>query len=261
MSDVLLIDIPKFQVNFENGKNYGTIGKKKRENLSEALYNASRRFCMYCYTRIQIDNCRTGHFEHGIEKNISLKKLKNCVPDIGISCSICNDKYKKYNEKERRPKKEIIEQFEKEQCVKNCTQECPAFLKLKQEYVQNEKAHIILQPSGIKGEDTGQELLLQYDVLETKFIPNQKYAYSEKEKKFIWDHINRFHLNAEEDKTKQLIRFVEDIIDKDGQYAKVDYNNLIVELFVEQVLKGRTKDEILKICKLIYSYSLSKFRT
>lgn len=261
MADALMIDIPKFQVTFEPNKKYGYSGKTRKENLCDALYRASKYYCMYCYSRIQIDNHRSGQLEHGIEKNISLKKLKECVPDIGLACSICNDKYKRYQEKYRIPTKKVIEEFEKEPCIENCTVECKAFLKLKRDYIRNEKAHIILQPAGVTGEDTKQELLLQYDVLETEFIPSRKYDYSEAEKKFIWDHINRFHLNTAEDKTKQLIHFIEDVIEHDGRYTKVEYNNLIVELFVEQVLSGKTQEEILKICSLIYSYSFSKFRT
>lgn len=102
---------------------------------------------------------------------------------------------------------------------------------------------------------------MQYDVLETEFIPSQAYEYAVCENIFILDHINRFHLNAEEGKTKQLIHFIEDTIECDGHYTKVEYNNMIVALFVEQILDGKTQEEILKICKLIYSYSFSKFRT
>lgn len=261
MIDILMINIPKFEVIFENGKKYGYSGKRKKENLTNVLYDASKQYCMYCYTRIQIDNRRLGQLEHGIEKNILFEKLTDCVPDIGLSCNNCNSRYKRNQEKERIPEENVIKEFKKEQCEQDCVQECTAFQKLKKEYLRNDKAHIILQPSGVRGEDTEQELLLQYDVLETEFIPSRKYNYSENEKLFVRDHINRFHLNAEGDKTKQLIHFIKDTIERDGYYTKVEYNNLIVELFVEQVLNGKTQDEILKICRLIYSYSFSKFRT
>lgn len=81
---------------------------------------------------------------------------------------------------------------------------------------------------------------MQYDVLETEFIPSQAYEYAACENIFILDHINRFHLNAEEGKTKQLIHFIEDIIECDGHYTKLEYNNMIVALFVEQILDGKT---------------------
>lgn len=83
MADILMIDIPKFQVDFEWDKEYGYLGDTKRSNLYDALYSASKCYCMYCYTRIQIDNRRTGQLEHAIEKNISLQKLTDCVPNIG----------------------------------------------------------------------------------------------------------------------------------------------------------------------------------
>lgn len=261
MADVLTINIPKFQVIFEKGKEYGYYGKNRKENLSNALYSASKQYCMYCYTRIQIDNRRSGQLEHGIEKNILPEKLTDCVPNIGLACGNCNSKYKRYQEKDRVPKENVISEFKKEQCEKNCMQECVAFQRFKNEYLKSDKAHIILQPSGVIGEDTKQELLMQYDVLETEFIPSQKYEYSENEKIFILDHINRFQLNAEGGKTKQLIHFIEDTIECDGHYTKVECNNLIVELFIEQFLNGKTQKEILKICTLIYSYSFSKFRT
>lgn len=262
MADLLMIDIPKFRVDFETDREYGYTGTIEKENLKDALYKAGKQYCMYCYTRIQIDNRRMGHLEHGIEKNISPDKLTDCVPDIGLACSICNDKYKRYQEKERRPEKSVITEFEKNKlCKKNCINECSAFLKLKKEYLRNEKAHIILQPSGVKGEDSDEELLLQYDVLEAEFIPSRSYRYSQNEKNFIQDHINRFHLNTADDKTRQLIYFIQDTIEHDGKYPDIEYNNMIVELFVEQVLTGKTQEEILKICRLIYSYSFSKFRT
>lgn len=261
MADVLMIDIPKFYVEFEKDKEYGYSEKAKKANLCDALYTASKQYCMYCYTRIQIDNCRAGQLDHGIEKNISPDKLTDCVPNIGLACVNCNGKFKRYQENNRVPKETVIKEFEKVHCTKNCTQECVFFLRLKEKYLKNEKAHIILQPSGVKGDNTKQELLLQYDVLETEFIPSKKYKYSENEKKFILDHIKRFHLNAVGDKTRQLIHFIEDTIEQDGHYTKVEYNNLIVELFVKQVLSGKTQEEVLKICTLIYSYSFSKFRT
>lgn len=132
---------------------------------------------------------------------------------------------------------------------------------LKNSYLKKKEAHIILQPEGVVGEDTGEKLLLQYDVLEAKFIPNTSVEYSMKEIQFIEDHIERFRLNAKEEKSRQLIRFVEDTIEKEGNYTKIDYNNMIVELFVTQVLKNRSQKEILKLCKLIYTISCVKFNT
>lgn len=258
--NLLLIDIPKFEI--EYGEEELSYTKKKgKENLNKVLYEASRQYCMYCYSRIQIDNRRFGHLEHAIERMISPEKLTNCIPNIGLSCGYCNDKYKKRHEKSRKPDNEVLAQFEKAECKDNCKAVCREYQDLKKNYLSKDGAQIILQPLGVVGEETGLELLLQYDILEGKFIPSQNKPYSEKEKSFIWDHINRFHLNEKQERTRQLIRFVEDTIEHNGEYSKLEYNNLIVELFVKQVLQGKKREEILKICRLIYSYSFVKFST
>ena len=38
----------------------------------------------------------------------------------------------------------------------------------------------------------------------------------------------------------------------------MEYNHLIVELFVEK-LQGKTKEEVLKICTALYEFSVMKF--
>lgn len=261
MENITTIDIPKFQVAFEDNKKYRYTAGKGRENLKNVLYKASHNYCMYCYTRIKIDGRGEGKLEHAIEKSISPEILTECIPNIGIACGTCNEKYKRVGEKLRVPAKESVAAFEKKAaCKHTCRNVCKSYMELKQEYLREEHAHIILQPQGVVGKESGFELL-QYDALETKFIPSRKYQYTRDEKCFIQDHINRFHLNARNEKTKQLIYFIEDTIEKDGLYTKVEPNNLIVELFVEQILVGRTREEVLKICKMIYRYSFIKFAT
>lgn len=56
---------------------------------------------MYCYTRIRIDGKFYANLEHAIEKNNS-KKLVECVPNIGLACSVCNQSLKKRGENNRR---------------------------------------------------------------------------------------------------------------------------------------------------------------
>lgn len=259
--DIFLIHIPKFTVCYKE-ESYSYTKRAGRRKLMDVLYIASRQYCMYCYTRIAIDNNRSGHLEHAIEKNLSPQNLTNCIPNIGLSCGTCNDRYKKIGEKKRIPSQMVIQEFEKNcKCKENCTTECHAYKRLKATYLEQKDAHIILQPSGVYGKESGLEFFLQYDVLEAKFIPDSRFSYTEKEKSFIEDHINRFHLNTREDRTKQLILFIEDTIEREGNYSKLPYNNLIVELFVNQVLKGKTRQEVLKICKLIYSVSFMKFST
>lgn len=258
--DILVVDIPQIQVEYDE-YDYSYTRKKGRENLQKTLYRASRQYCMYCYTRIQIDERKFGHLEHAVERSISPVKLTNCIPNIGLACGYCNSKYKKVNEKARVPEQKVIEEFEKDSCQENCKNACVGYLNFRKNYLAKREAHIILQPIGVTGEESGEQLLLQYDILEARFIPAGNKAYTLSEKNFIEDHINRFHLNAKQERTKQLIRFIEDTLEHDGEYAKIEYNSLIVELFVEQILKGKTQKDIMKICKLIYSYSFIKFNT
>ncbi len=53
-----------------------------------------------------------------------------------------------------------------------------------------------MQPQGVNAADIGiakeRELKLQYDVLNSKFIPSMKEQYSEKEKNFLLHHIDMF---------------------------------------------------------------------
>ena len=258
--NMLLLDIPEFHVVYQE-EDYSYTKEKGKENLQKILYEASHNYCMYCYTRIKSDNRGWGHLEHAIEKNICQKRLINCIPNIGITCSVCNNRYKKAGERKRYPEKDIVLRFSQNECTVNCKDTCLDYQLLKNSYLKKKEAHIILQPEGVVGEDTGEKLLLQYDVLEAKFIPNTSVEYSMKEIQFIEDHIERFRLNAKEEKSRQLIRFVEDTIEKEGNYTKIDYNNMIVELFVTQVLKNRSQKEILKLCKLIYTISCVKFNT
>ncbi|MDO4556260.1 MAG: hypothetical protein Q4B70_14130 [Lachnospiraceae bacterium] len=189
------------------------------------------------------------------------EKLENCIPNIGISCVICNTRYKKVGEKNRRPSQAVIQEFSTGECSTNCVNACQKYERIKEEYLTSESAHIILQPIGVRGKDTGNKLLIQYDVLKAEFEPSNQLQYSVGEKQFIKDHINRFHLNTKEDKTRQLVRFVEDIINNNGFRSNIEYNNWIVELFVTQILENKAKDDVLKLCQLIYKISIVKFIT
>lgn len=258
----LKIEIPFFKVSFNKEVHYSATTGKGKEALKELLHGEAQGYCMYCYTRIMIDGKYTGHLEHAIEKNMSKDYLTECLPNIGVACSICNGKYKRYQEKKRMVSKDEIKKFESRiSCEDGCREPCEAYLDLKKAYLRNESSHIILQPLGVIGEESGEQMALQYDVLETEFEPSNKYAYTIKEKDFIMDHIDRFHLNDKRSKTRQLISFLEDTIEMEGKYSKREYNNMVVKLFVEQILNGKNQKEILKICSAIYAYSMLKFRT
>lgn len=120
-----------------------------------------------------------------------------------------------------------------------------------------------MQPLGVNAEDIGinakRELKLQYDVLNDMYIPSKREQYSKKEEDFLRHHIDMFGLNSTERKSTQLVKFIKDTIQKEGNYTTVDYNNQVVELFVETVLKGKNAEEILKICEKLYTYVSLKF--
>ena len=258
-TELFVLQIPKFKVDFEPDKLYGYSTEEKKKNLKEVLTKASNGYCMYCYRRIVLDRQNNGQLEHGIEKDNS-DKLIDCVSNISITCASCNTSRKKIGEKKRKLLECIVKEFEKNKCKENCLKPCDAYKKLKKEYLKNQDSQMILQPLGVDGNDTGEELELEYDVLEAKFRPSEEHGYSDGERQFIKAHIARFKLNDRQQKTEQLIKFLRDTIDNDGIYTTIEYNNLIVELFVKQ-LKGKTPEEIFKICSTIYEYSVVKFYT
>ncbi len=53
---------------------------------------------MYCYTRVRVDEKLYANLEHAIEKSNS-DKLIECVPNIGLSCPVCNQTFKRIGEK------------------------------------------------------------------------------------------------------------------------------------------------------------------
>lgn len=220
---------------------------------------------MYCYNRIKIDENDYGHLEHAIEASIAPEKLKNCIPNIGIACPKCNDKYKKVGEKQRVPSLQDIEVFKKEaDCKKEfCIKPCKAYQQLKRVYLKRSGSQFLMQPQGVNAADIGiakeRELKLQYDVLNSKFIPSMKEQYSEKEKNFLLHHIDMFCLNSVERQSTQMVKFLKDTIQNEGHYTAIEFNNHVVELFVETVLKGKNEEEILKICENLYTYVSLKF--
>lgn len=259
MDSLLVIDIPNFSVEYEDDVKYGYSSEILKRNLRNVLQKASRGYCMYCYRRIVIDGIGGGHLEHAVEKDHS-PKLEQCVPNIGIACSKCNLSYKKREQKFRIIPEKEIQAFEKGSCDENCITPCSKYLRIKSIYLDNKASHIILQPGGVLGKETKKPLRLQYDVLRSKFQASNRYEYSEQEKEFIEDHIKRFRLNDEREKTRQLVAFLKDTIDNEGYYTKMEYNHYIVELFVNE-LQGKSREDIVRVCKYLYIKAVVKFQT
>ncbi len=256
MEDFLLFEIPTFRPKYKRWKTYGYTNRKEKENLKMVLEESTNGYCMYCFSRIRVDKKLYANLEHAIEKGNS-DKLVECIPNIGISCMVCNQIFKRMGEQQRKISKDVIKQYEsKSKCSvqsrRQCTVSCSALRKLQKNYSKLTGAEIILQPMGVKGDDSGEELSLQYHVMNLEFQPaKDKHTYSDKEIAFIDAHIKRFRLNDPQFRSHQLFDFVKNVIDNHGKIPAYEYNNLIVELFKEK-LSHKSQEDVLKICKSIF---------
>ena len=259
MEDYLCLDIPPFHVSYKRWKKYGCKKAEEKENIKQALSRASGGYCMYCYSRVESDHKLQGQLEHAIEKENS-DKLVECIPNMGLACSNCNSSFKRRGERKRKQKlqREVLKQFEeKSKCSverrKQCTVPCRALRKLQESYNKMPGAEIILQPMGVKGGQSGEPLALQYNVLKMEFQPNtNQYTYSEEELSFIQKHIQRFHLNDPQYRTRQLADFLKIMIDSGGRIPQYEYNNLVVKLFADKI-RDKSQEERVAVCSRIYT--------
>lgn len=74
MSSLTILDIPSFVPQYDKSISYGYKGLNG-DNLLDLLYSATGGYCMYCYSRIDIDSKRFGQLEHSIEKMHSPIKI------------------------------------------------------------------------------------------------------------------------------------------------------------------------------------------
>lgn len=257
MDNILTLEIPKFYPRYKRREKYGYKSTKEKDNLKAVLEKSSKGYCMYCYSRMRVDGKLYANLEHAIEKKNS-EKLIECIPNIGIACPICNQVFKRKGEKKRILSLDIIQEYEnKSGCTlserKQCTVPYSALKKLQKQYNKLDEGKIILQPMGIIGDDSKENLTIQYDVMSMEFQPADSFhTYSDEEREIILTHIKRFKLNDPEFRTRQLYDFIKNIVDNNGKIPQYEYNNMIIELFCEK-LKSKTSAEILKICESIYS--------
>lgn len=177
-NDFFLLDIPDFSPSYEEKIEYG-YKNKAGKNLLELLRNISKNHCMYCYALLKSDRVDTGNLEHSIEKKLDEEHLEECVQNIALTCSHCNQSLKRTGEEERC--KKILPQIElfreKVNCSgKMCKQECDPYKELKQEY--GKVSRIILQPHGVHGINSQLKYCLQYDVknADGKYREKKKYS-------------------------------------------------------------------------------------
>ena len=257
MDNILTFEIPKFHPKYKRSEKYGYKNTKEKDNLKAVLEESSRGYCMYCYSRMRVDGKLYANLEHAIEKKNS-EKLIECIPNIGIACPVCNQVFKRKGEKKRILSSNTIQEYEsKSRCTllkrKQCTVPCFALKALQKQYNILDEGKIILQPMGIVGNDSKENLAIQYDVMNMEFQPADSFhTYSDEEREIISTHIKRFKLNDPKYRTRQLYDFIKNIIDNNGKIPRYEYNNFIIELFAE-CLKNKTSGEILKICESIFS--------
>lgn len=256
----LLLDIPDFLPNYDKDTEYG-YKNKPGENLEKLLRNTSRNHCMYCYSLLRNDRADIGNLEHSIEKNLDEKNLTECVPNIAIACPNCNQSLKRVGEKKRiDAMAKAKEDFESNlKCLgKQCKNECEKYKLIKKEYCKIAK--LILQPFGVKGEQSGLPYRIQYDVYDAEFIPSREYDYDEEDRDYIEHHISQFKLNDTGYKTKALANFVADVIEADGKYREnSEYPNYIVDLFKEKI-KDMSQEQVLHLCEQIHIKNIISFR-
>lgn len=142
-----------------------------------------------------------------------------------------------------------IENFEKIVCNDSvkCTKECSAYKIIKRVYLQKRK--IILQPMGVTVK--GHPYKIQYNLLTLTFEPSHTVDYTGAEKEFIKEHILRFNLNDSVYRTREMLKFCEDLINGDRYLRKGKYNNYIVDLFVDK-LENLDEEARIKLCSTIY---------
>lgn len=249
MEDFFVVDIPVFVPEYDKDKKYGWTNYK--DELWDLLKETTHGYCMYCYDRIWINQERRGQIEHGIEKKNLMKRLQDCVPNLGISCENCNQKYKKRGEQKRRLSQEQICEFEKGECTSfECKEMCTSFRKIRRAYVKQGK--IMIQPFETKLEENGNVLRIQYDLLQCKYIPMKSYHYTEQELEVIRKHIELFALNSPERKNYEIAKYCKNVIDNRSLMLGIDYNNLIVDLFREKLVSLHELEKAIKLCKTIY---------
>lgn len=253
MEDFFILELPNYEIKFEKNCNY-KYNSDGQENLKKVLLLASRGYCMYCYTRIDVDRKNYGHLEHSVEQKIA-PVLADCHHNISIACPTCNLSLKK---KEQNKRKIDIE--EGLSCDFSCNNiPCDTYYKIANKYISNlirreDIKKFILRPRGIIQGNIPEERIyykVAYDLLKCEFIPYKDERYLPESKKYIEEHIEKFCLNDEKYRTKEIEKVVEDVINLEKIPNKTRYNNLIAELFIEKLEKINFKfgmERVIKVC-------------
>ena len=253
MGNIMKLQIPLFLPDYDKNEEYGYKGKKG-ENLLDLLYKTSKGYCMYYYSKIEVDSKRFGHLEHAIEKSHCEEILKECVPNIGLACPKCNQSFKSTGDDRITFSKSQTGKLQSCNCSKEkCQKECKEYKEFKCAYIKQRS--IILQPMGVKSGK--KEYRIQYNLLSLKFEPSSLGKYSNEEFEYIEQHIKQFKLNDSKYRTKELFRFCEDILSGDKSLRMGKYNNMIVDLLIDQIKSMEFKD-IVQLCEMVHTIGKMK---
>ena len=173
---------------------------------------------------------------------------------MAVTCENCNQSLKRTGEKHRKDNiAPYIEEFEKNLNCQGtkCKAFCKAYARLRSQYCKLNK--LVLQPFCEKGNVSGMDYRLQYDIMNAEFIPSKRYRYNDKDMEIMEYHIRQFRLNDINYKTRALLEFIEDTIEADGKYSKQKnrYFNYIVDLFIDKI-KNYPPEKVVRICETIY---------
>lgn len=248
--DIFILEIPIFEPKYEEDKNYCYSNDDGKSNLKELLLKTSQGYCMYCYCKIIIDRKLSAHLEHSIEKENS-DILKDCNINISITCPKCNLSFKKIGQKQRKLSDDEISVFEKNcSCKATCKEPCKSYSDIKDIYLKKENAEIILQPFGVVNRTTDNRYMIQYNLLEQKFIVCENISYNSEEISFIEKHINRFNLNDPEYRTREVYKVCEDVIYYKQIPRRNRYDNLMADLFIDK-LNSLELEQAIALCNQI----------
>lgn len=261
--DLFVLQMPDFMPDYDKSESYGYAKQtQKRERLITLLNKTSHGYCMYCYTKVQVDSKQFGHLEHGIEKSAdTIGVLEKCVLNMALACPVCNVKFKARFEDERikniKSSEEIKALLNKDNCkAHKCNTICQELIDLRKKYTKAQHGHILLQPLSREYSSnlhpvTGNPLHINYDLLRGEFVSDSKNKEIQ-EKEFIYDHINMFHLNDKVFRTNEVYRFCKDVINNEHiNLEKHRYDNMIVDILIN-ALCPLPEDSIRKICEVIY---------
>lgn len=253
----------KFDLKYpeENLLYYSSSDKQIMLNL---LLKACDSYCMYCGKSIKVDGKEEFNIEHSLEKSMVIEKdnfLKECKYNLSIACPSCNQKYKT---RMIDPVPLELVNSKLTCCKDKCSNVCDDYREILNSYLQLN--HIILQPNYIDNELRSYGI--DYNLINHVFEPSIKCS-DYKSRRFISDHIARFHLNREM-YTKSIIRICEDICNKItivGQSISIEkflrliknnrYDNVMEKIFIEFLEKNiNNVSDLYEYCKLsiILSY-------